>query len=132
MSNRGRGGVERRISDREFLDTMCNSALSDIRLENEKLKKQVQKLVDQVRDMKKTVKEKNNTIKHLTDLQVAKDIAIDNLDELCKSSQDQIESLNTEVTTLVDQLDNIVSGYLERARERARKRQRTSSGETTD
>ena len=107
MSHRGRGGTN------PILDSMCDSALSEIRKENNMLKRRVTTL-------EKTVESKDKTIEELRDLQVVKDTAIDRLSELCKDSE-------TEVSTLVQQLDNIVSGYIGRA-----KRKRTSSGETTD
>ena len=108
MSNRGRKG-----ENREFLNTMCDEALSNIRRENERLMRRVRKLEE-------TVESKDKTIKELIDLQVVKDSAIDRLSQLCKDSE-------TEVSTLVQQLDNILSGYIGRA-----KRKRISSGETTD
>ena len=124
MSNRGRGGGNQiQISHKEIVDTMCNSAMSDIRKENTELKVQVEKLVAEVRGMKNAVKKKNEKIKELTQLQVVKDQAIDKLDQLCESSNNRIQALQTEVATLVDQLDDILAGYIERVR----KRQRTAS-----
>ena len=133
MSNRGRGGgYQIQISDKEIVDTMCDSALADIRKENRDLKQKVEELLDQVRDMKKSVKDKNQQIKKLTQLQVVKDQAIDKLNDLCESNNNQIQSLQTEVAILVDELDNILSGFIERARKRQKSQRTTSeSGETT-
>lgn len=126
MSNRGRGGRN------TILDSMCETALSGIREENRQLNLQVENLVGQVKDLKKTVKVRNNTIKELKELQVVKDQAIDKLDELCESSKNHIETLQTEVATLVDQLDDILAGYIKRARERERVRKRPRTASESD
>lgn len=85
-----------------------------------------------MKDLKKTVKVRNNTIKELKELQVVKDQAIDKLDELCESSKNHIETLQTEVATLVDQLDDILAGYIKRARERERVRKRPRTASESD
>ena len=115
MSDRGRGGSN------PILDSMCDSALSDIRKENNMLKRRV-------RTLEKTVESKDKTIEELRNLQVVKDTAIDRLSQLCKDGNDQIIGLETEIETIVSQL----SEYLERVRKRQKKQRTTSeSGETT-